>query len=370
VPHKTGLDDALKEFDPETVRDQIRDNGEAVEAYGETWSLVDLVAVAEAPRADGAPSILERTDGRSLLYAGKMHLLSGPYESLKTWLALRACAGQIARGHHVLFIDFEDDAPVILERLADMGIPLATVLELFHYARPDEPLASRNRVESVAMARLDATIGAYPYTLAVLDGLTEALALHGISMNDNTDVARFMGLVPRRLQRAGMAVLTLDHTPHEGGRAIGAQHKVAGLDGAAYLLEPVRMAGRDDESVARLTVKKDRPGYVRSVSVGGKATGEVHVGRDEHGFVTVTVDPSPITRAADDPLGLRPAERRVFDALGEESEARTPSELVDRVVEQGWTAGLRRETIQRALAVLQERELADGADGRWWCLSH
>jgi hypothetical protein len=200
----------------------------------------------------------------------------------------------------------------------------------------------------------------------VLDGLTEALALHGFSMNDNTDVARFMGLVPRRLQRAGMAVVTLDHTPHEGGRAIGAQHKVAGLDGAAYLLEPVRMAGREGESVAGLTVKRDRPGFIRSASVGGKTAGDVHVGHDERGFVTVTVVPSAIIKAVDDPLGLPPATRRVLDALHGPDHPLFPREIGDRVVEQGWGAGLHRTTIQHSLAELLERGLADSADSRWW----
>jgi hypothetical protein len=366
VPPKVGLDDALKVADPTTVRRLIEQNSEPVTDYGLTWDLVDLGAVLDGDRPDGSPSILERTDGQALLYPGKVHLFAGPYESLKTWLALRGCAGRMALGEHVLFVDFEDEAGVIVERLQSLGVPVTTILEFFHYVRPDEPLASSKRADAVALARLDASIDAYPHTLAVLDGLTEALALHGISMNDNTEVARFYALLPRRLQRAGMAVAMLDHIPHDGNRAIGAQHKVAGIDGAAYLIEPVRMAGRDSESVARLTVKKDRPGYVRAASVGGKGAGDVHVRRDERGFTEVTVTPAEITRAADDPLGLPPATRRVLDALTGAARPMYPREIVDWVVEHGWPSGLHRVTVQRAVTELQERGLVDGAEGRWW----
>jgi hypothetical protein len=319
------------------VRDWAQPAGEP---YGSTWGPVDLASVIDGERPDRSPQILQRTDGARLLYPGKTHMLSGPYESLKTWLALKACAGQMAAGEHVLFIDFEDDPDVIVDRLRELGVPDILILERFHYLRPDEPLASPKHTESDALAVLDATIEAHPHSLAVVDGLTEALALHGISMNDNTEVARFISLLPRRLVRDGAAALILDHVPHEGGRAIGAQHKVAGLSGAAYLIEPVQMGGRDGESVARLTVKKDRPGYVRSASLGGKRAGDVLVRTDERGFTAVTVEPAQETS---DPLGLAPRERRVLEALHGPDRPLYPRQIGDRVVEMGWTQGLRRE---------------------------
>jgi AAA domain-containing protein len=339
--------------------DESRDD----DAEGESWGVVDLAPVLEGERVDHAPRILRRSDGQHLLYPGKTHLLSGPYESLKTWLALKGCAGQMALERHVLYVDFEDDPDVIVDRLRELGVPDPVTREFFHYVRPDEPLASSRRTEPAATAVLDATIDAHPYTLAIVDGLTEALALHGISMNDNTEIARFNALLPRRLVRHGAAALTLDHVPHEGNRAIGAQHKMAGLSGAAYLIEPVKMAGRDGESVARLTVKKDRPGYVRSASAGGKRAGDVHVHHGEGGFIAVRIEQASDTA---DPLGLAPRERRVLEALHGPEHPVYPRQVGDRVVEMGWTAGLRRETVSRSLTELVRRGLADEGAGAYW----
>jgi hypothetical protein len=64
--------------------------------------------------------------------------------------------------------------------------------------------------------------------------------------------------------------------------------------------------------------------------------------------------------------GLSPAQRRVLEALPTDPPGISPKEIGDRVVEQGWEAGLHRVTIQNALTVLAEMGLADGADGRWW----
>jgi hypothetical protein len=330
-----------------------------------SWDEVDLVPVIEGRTTDEPPTILQRSDKKiGLLYAGKLHSLAGETESLKTWVAMRACAARMALSEHVLYLDFEDSKTTAVERLRALGIPDAIILEFFHYIRPDDALvgATVERFET-------GVLRAHPYTLAILDGLTEALELHGLDLRDNNDVAKFVALVPRRIQRTGPAVFSLDHTtkdPERRGRfAIGAQHKLAGLDGAAYSLEVIRAGGRGQESVSRLTVTKDRPGFVRAASLGGKIVGEVHKRENpDTGFMEITVEPPPPTFT--DPLDLSPAERRVLNALGTVEAPMYPREIGDRIVEQGWAAGLSREVCQRALRELAQRGLADSADHRWW----
>jgi hypothetical protein len=102
-----------------------------------------------------------------------------------------------------------------------------------------------------------------PPALAILDGLTEALALEGVDLISNTGVANWIREIPRRTAHTtGAGVLIIDHVPHEADRMIGAQHKKAGID-VAYHIRAVDAAGRGQRGLSKIKVTKDRPGYVR-----------------------------------------------------------------------------------------------------------
>lgn len=132
-------------------------------------------------------------------------------------------------------------------------------------------------------------------TLAVVDGMTEALALNGLDLRDNTDVARFLTLLPRRLARSGAAVLLVDHVVKDrearGRFAIGAQHKLAGID-VSYTLTSVDPFGRGRSGLSTLTVGKDRPGRVREHQALGSHIAELRLSSDaESGSVVVELAP-------------------------------------------------------------------------------
>ena len=100
-----------------------------------------------------------------------------------------------------------------------------------------------------------------PY-FAVIDGVTEALTIFGLDLNDNADSARWYQQLPRPIVRRGAAVLLIDHvTKDREGRgrfAIGAQHKLAGVD-VAYGVEVVEPFGGGRDGLVKVTVAKDRP---------------------------------------------------------------------------------------------------------------
>jgi hypothetical protein len=80
------------------------------------------------------------------------------------------------------------------------------------------------------------------FALVVLDGVTEALRTLSRSTVDNDEVTAFMREVPRTIaQRTEAAVVVVDHvtkgTEGRGRFAIGAQAKMAALDGASYSVE-------------------------------------------------------------------------------------------------------------------------------------
>ena len=231
----------------------------ATPGAGASWIPLDLRRVVEGGSLGDPPVLLARDDDVLLLYPGRIHSVSGEPETGKGWLALYATAERLHVGEHVLYIDFEDSPEGIVGRLLALGVSGDVILARFHYLRPDEPLDDRGR------EALDAALAANP-ALVVVDGLTEAYALHGLEPKDNLDAARWLELVPRRIVRCGAAVLQLDHVGRDkearGRFALGAQHKLAGVD-VAYRLELAKSFGRGREGMAALRVSKDRPGFVR-----------------------------------------------------------------------------------------------------------
>jgi hypothetical protein len=209
--------------------------------------------------------MLLRSDGRALFYPGKVHALQGEPESGKTWVALHLAAERLGRGETVLYIDFEDTAASVVGRLQALGVDPDAIRARFRYLRPEEPLSEQGKRDLDAAAD-----GA---SLAVIDGITEAMTLHGWDLRDNTDIAKWLALLPRRLARNGTAVAEIDHVVKDkdgrGRWALGGQHKLAGVD-CAYGVHVIAPLGRGREGRLKITVEKDRAGHVRGFATEGR----------------------------------------------------------------------------------------------------
>lgn len=270
------------------------------EAKGLSWSAVDL---AEALNGEGQPppSILARQDGPRLLYAGRAHQISGEPEAGKGWFALKATADLLAAGQTVVYVDFEASAPELVERLTALGVARDAITERLTYFAPHEPLADSCR------GSLDAALACAP-ALVVLDGVTEALTLHHLNLADNADIAKWLELLPRPATRTGAAVLMIDHVVKDreqrGRYAIGAQHKLAGID-VAYSLHVAEPFGRGREGKVKIKVRKDRPGHVRMHAAGGGDVATMHLLSDEEtGSVEVVLEPPAVENRDSPPTAL------------------------------------------------------------------
>ena len=227
-----------------------------------TWQAVDLTEALDGTWRAPEATVGRRSDDVGLFYRGKAHTISGESESLKTWLALSAIQHEITNGRHAVFIDFEDDAGPVVGRLLGMDTPTDAIRERFHYVRPESPLT-----DPLMRADLEALLLDVHPSLAVIDGVTEGMTLHGLNPLDNKDAAAFGRMLPRTLTRAGAAAVSLDHvTKSSEGRgrySLGAVHKLNGLDGAAYVLENRKPAGVGLVGRSTVMIAKDRPGQLR-----------------------------------------------------------------------------------------------------------
>ena len=248
-----------------------------------SWWPLDLSELFSGDHRPPSPTLCPRSDGQALLYAGKCHAFNGESESGKTWAALIACVQVIRDGGHVLYLDFEDTADTVVTRLLALGARPAQVLELFHYAQPHEPIFTKGMRFTPANADLGLVLDAYDVALAVIDGVTEAMTLHGLDLLGNADYATFHGALPRRLAAAGAAVVQIDHVTKDrenrGRWAIGAQHKLAAMDGAVFSFQVAQPFGLGRHGIAKMSIEKDRPGALRQHAV-GKRIADLHLDSD------------------------------------------------------------------------------------------
>ncbi|HEX2574712.1 MAG TPA: AAA family ATPase, partial [Aquihabitans sp.] len=257
---------------------------------GDSWSPTNVgetvAGILAGTITRPTPTVLTRTDGKALLYSGKVNGIAGASNDGKSLIVQWACTEEVNDGRNVVYVDLEDDAASVVSRLLDMGVDPAVIVEHFTYITPDEPYSD------AARAHLEAVVRDRQPTLVVLDSTGESLALDGAKPNDDDDVARWFRRLPTAIARLGPAVVVIDHmTKADDGSLspIGSQRKRAAIGGAQYITAQVRPFSREGEGMIKLTCGKDRAGTYRR----GQVVAEVTVTPDE-GAITMTVA-APVT---------------------------------------------------------------------------
>lgn len=358
--HAAGLDD---DEIPATIASGLTAGRQHPRALAPGWTVPDLT-VLDQPLEPGErtswwpqpiatvvtqrdealdPTQLARDDGHRLFYAGRVNGLLGESESGKTWVALHAVHQALAVGETILYLDFEDSAKGIDDRLRLMGAT-DTHLERLHYANPDEALGLAQRAD-LAEALGNA------YTLVVIDGVNASMTLLGLDVDSsNAAATTYANTVLRPIANTGAAVVTIDHVPKNkearGKGGIGAQAKRAMTRGCALAVEVATPFGPGMEGELRLTVDKDTTGKVRAVSGGAKNAGTVHIDSTRPDQVVVHVAAPDLRPVADRdpfrPTHLMEKVSRYLETL--------PAGCSGAEVERG--VGGKRDYVRDALGVL------------------
>lgn len=226
-----------------------------------SWAPVDLEPVVNGNLDRPAPTILRRSDGRFLLYAGRVHFLYGPSESMKTWVALLAAVEVVIAGGIVVFVDFEGDRAEVVGRLVVLGLTGARC----------SPRSATSSLTSPSCAARPAPTSSGSSTSARSSSSStpprRLWNVHNRKIGDNDDATPMGGLLKGMARRAGAAVVLIDHVPHnprEGGSTapIGAQMKKAMTTGAMYEVVVKEALAPGQVGVVELVIEKDRAGGV------------------------------------------------------------------------------------------------------------
>jgi AAA domain len=264
------------------------------------WERLDVLGAFDGTRERTLATVYARTDGPAAFYKGLTHSLHGESESGKSWIAQHAVVSVLANDGAALIVDFESSLDQVVPRLRALGMTREQAGRLT-YVNPDGPLDSTFR-ELLGMT----------FDIAIIDGVTAAIAAQGGVSNSQDDVTEWHRKLPQRLAtRTGAAVVQIDHVSKaQDGRgrfAIGSQAKMATLTGSGFYVDLGGQLAPGHIGEIRMSVGKDRPGDVRA-----------HAGERRPDRLQPW---ARVTFNATDPLALRLAlEPWTSDANGEDEQ--------------------------------------------------
>jgi 5S rRNA maturation endonuclease (ribonuclease M5) len=280
-----------------------------------------------------------------MLYLGGVHTLSGPPDCGKTTLACWWMLQAVRDGGTILFLDEEGGREIVVEKFQALG---ALRGERIGYI----PFPSRSwNAGDVAM--LNDILDERKPVIVAWDSSAAFLARAGLDENAAADVTRFYSHVLTPAARMhNAAVLVIDHDtknsePSRYARGSGA--KLAATD-VAYKITLIKAFSKTDSGTSKLLVTKDRRGWL-------DRSHEVAFLADTTGSTPLTVKITPVAPDARHPE-LQQAGQKVLEAL--DNIPRSIRDLMDAIGALH-PPGLRRETVQKQLQILEGLGLAERA---------
>ena len=258
-------------------RERRQDNFDAgAEPVGESFA--DFVLpFTEDIDLSPLPAVVERVDGATVLYAGKLNWIFGLPGSGKSWVSIIAIHEAVLRGGHVLLLDFEDTHQTFQRRAALLGFMPAHYADSFAYMAPglaDSPNAVQEAQEWLRGAP-DPSM-----SLVVIDAAESSGC-----PSDGGDVNPWVRKMVQPWRDVGAGVLCVDHIPKRSedrpNGPIGSQRKLAAVDGAALAISGLPWTKAKGGKII-LSNHKDRGGDLPA-AVGQPVaviTGTYHTGPD------------------------------------------------------------------------------------------
>lgn len=233
--------------------------------------LVDLSWLAGGtPPTVEPPTILRRTDGNALFYAGKVNGIFGDPECGKTWIAQAAIVEHLHAGGTAAMIDVDHNGPNhTAARLLLLGATLDHIADptRFRYYQPDDADELRAAIDDVVR---------HTPGIVLIDSIGEVFPMLGVNTNDGDEVSTALRQICTRPADTGSCVITIDHLPkgadaRSTGFAIGTVAKKRMIRGAYLRAEARLQPAPGQKGLIDLRIEKDTTGELRKTSGGGFA---------------------------------------------------------------------------------------------------
>jgi hypothetical protein len=207
-----------------------------------------------------------------IIRAGERQSWVASYGEGKTQAALHLAAQVAEAGGRVVYVDVENDAREMAERLQPIvdswGAREAWAARAFYLDKLDLGAV----MQSAELLRSWVAAIA-PADLLIIDSWTRVLSQFGMDEDSNRDVTRFMRECVDPLAKYGIAVLILDNTGHDKRRARGAVSKAATVE-AVYKVTGGKALSPTDHGTLKLTLARSRSGKLAKRVQAGSGGGE------------------------------------------------------------------------------------------------
>ena len=291
-----------------------------------------MLQIVESTRpATGWPSILSRTDGRTLMYAQKVNTIAARPNGGKSFISMQAACEAISKGGRVLVLDFDNRRPdTLADRAKDMAL-LHVFQNADMLAFPDvDMMDSRGMVKAAVEWLLAAPNPIFSFV--ILDTDTAAGA-----PSDGKDINKWWDKYVMPFVKANLGMLILSHVPKRTDEQppgpIGSQGKRGLLSGACLIVDPINMWNREQDGIVQIKVDKDRPGDLPGVEpdIICDVVAE-WMGDSADRFLNITMNPVDETR------GQGQLADKLYNALAEFSEGVYSQVEVKKLVKGGGRA--------------------------------
>ena len=302
--------------------DRLEASGSAtpdIEALPAQETLADFTkSFADLDGFKKVPALLERSDGATLLYCGKLNSIYGLPGSGKSWLAVMCSFEAITRGGHCFYWDHEDSIQTLNNRAGLIGFDPLTHADAFQYLMAgvqESPSAMSEALEWLATAP-DPT-----YNLVVIDAAESSGC-----PSDGGNVVPWLKSHVNPWLNVGSAVLLIDHIPKSKidrpRGAIGSQHKRAMVRGAGLAVSGVPWSQHTPGTI-KLRNDKDNQGDLPAPD--GKVAALVKAGYDEAGNFSYAIVPPDGEESVDVTFDL-------LDKIAQHSEGVSSARAIRKLV--------------------------------------
>ena len=246
------------------------------------------------------PAILTRTDGRTILYAGRTNTVAARPNGGKSWIAIKTAIEVVERGGRCLMLDFDNKRPGVLALRAQNMAVEATFQNKEYFQFKDVELVKHKGAMAAAVQWLLAAKEP-TFSTVIIDSDTAA----GVP-NDGGDVNPWWKVHVTPWETAELGVVILSHRPKQQDEdaapgSIGSQTKRALPTGAVLIMKTTKMWNSEVGGLVHLVVDKDRngelPGVEEEIIVDMVVE---HVDMDGGQFLNITLEPPDEDRGNED----------------------------------------------------------------------
>jgi hypothetical protein len=220
------------------------------DAIGEPWPVLDLGPIFDDGVRIPDPTVVTRSDGKGLFYAGLPNVIFGDPSAGKTAFVQHCAAEELRAGRAVYVVNYETNVTMWLTRLLTLGLTRDQIEGRLNYLRVHEGIRPPAEFDPTAQ-------------LVIIDSLSSVIDNTGGDSNSIEGVEAAYRQIINPFTHAGLAAIIIDHVGNaDKSRPMGSIRKTGLVQGVMYKVaqDEGMNFGRGRTGSSTLSLHKDNPG--------------------------------------------------------------------------------------------------------------